>query len=69
MALTPKTIQRLKANPHYKPSSSQLVADGPIDKKKDEEEVKTFGVIPVQPTGEIQKHPTQPKVRKHKRRK
>lgn len=53
-----KTRKKLKDNPHYKPSPDQMLIE--------EEEVKTFGVLPkVAPS--IQKHPTEPNVRLYRK--
>lgn len=57
MALSQKTIEKLKQNPHYRPSPGQFI---PRDEEEKEEEVKTFGVPPAVHTV-IPKHPTKPK--------
>lgn len=56
-----KTINKLKANPFYKPTPDQLVPD-------EEEEIKTFGIVPAQNTS-IPKHLTGPNVVVHKNKK
>lgn len=64
--LNEATIQKLKNNPHYKPSPGQLIPDGYEEPKKEEEKIKTFGVPPIQHTV-IPKHPTSPTKRVHKK--
>ena len=65
-----KTIDKIKANPHYKPSPGQLIPDGyeEEEKPKMNEPVKTYGVPPIQHTV-IEKHPTSPRVKTHKKKK
>lgn len=59
-----RTVDLLKANPHYKARPHQLIVDGAPEK---DEEVKTFGVIPKQNTESIPKHPTGPEKRTSKK--
>lgn len=53
------TIERLKKNPHYKPTPGQLVPD-------EEDNVRTFGILPKHNTV-IPKHPTGPVTVTHKK--
>lgn len=62
------TIDRLKANPHYKARPEQLIPDGyERPKPKEDEPIKTFGVIPKQNTQSIPIHPTQPTKKTNKK--
>lgn len=64
------TINRLKSNPHFKPSPGlrQAMAEAPIKNDVNEdEEVQTFGQPPIHPTG-FQTHPTGPRRVPNKRR-
>ena len=63
--LNQETINKLKANPHYRPAPGQMIPDWQDQEK--EEEVKTFGVPPAVHTV-IPKHPTQTKKAIHKKK-
>lgn len=58
------TIERLRKNPHYKPTPGQL---GPDPLPEEEEPIRTFGVVPK--TNDVpEKHPTDPKKLTHKKK-
>lgn len=57
------TIDKLKANPHYKPSLKQLEEDEEGEWKNPN--VKTFGILPKQDTMTVPKTQPEPIVIKH----
>ena len=65
-----ETINKLKANPHYKPTPGQIPEEY-IPEIDEEEElkknpnIKTFGVIPKQDTMTIPKKKTKPALKTH----
>lgn len=56
-----ETVEKLKSNPHYKPNPKQLVVD------EEDDNIRTFGVLPKQNTVTIPKHPTDPVTVTHKK--
>lgn len=55
------TVDKLKQNPHYK-----FPANGKEPEPEEDEDVKTYGVLPKQNTITIPKHPTKPKTKTNK---
>jgi hypothetical protein len=65
------TIDKLKANPHYKPTPGQIPVEDAVEDIDEEKElkknpvVKTFGVIPKQDTTTIPKRIVKPALKTH----
>lgn len=61
MALSEKTIIKIKSNPFYKPSPGQI-----SDEYEEDDHIETFGVIPKN-IPDIPIHPFDPKRRNYKK--